>query len=75
ALIDALRSINPQVDNADFDHHGFGSVVAKAGGLSCEMVRMQTIKKKTTTRLPSADWTYNITPGQASIKGQHGPAA
>jgi alkaline phosphatase D len=36
---------------------------------------MQTIKKKTTTRLPSADWTYNITPGQPSIKGQHGPAA
>ena len=25
ALIDALRGINPWVDNADFDHHGFGS--------------------------------------------------
>jgi alkaline phosphatase D len=75
ALIDALRGINPQVDNADFDHHGFGSVVAKPSGLSCELVRMQTIKKKTTKKLPSAGWTYHITPGQPSIKGQHGPAA
>jgi alkaline phosphatase D len=75
ALIDALRGINPQVDNADFDHHGFGSVTAKPDGLTCEMVRMETIKKKSTKRLPSADWTYNITPGHPSIKGQHGPVA
>ena len=33
ALIDALRGINPQVDNADFDHHGFGSVTASGSGL------------------------------------------
>jgi alkaline phosphatase D len=74
-LIEALRSINPQVDNADFDHHGFGSVTAKRTGLSCEMVRMQTIKKRSTKQLPSTGWTYTITPGQPSIKGQHGPAA
>ena len=58
-----------------FDHHGFGAVVAKPSGLSCELVRMQTIKKKTTKKLLSADWTYHITSGQPSIKGQHGPAA
>lgn len=74
ALIDALRGINPQVDNADFDHHGFGAVTATAKGLTCEMVRMKTIKKRTTSKLPSADWTYRITPGSPSIKGQHGPA-
>jgi alkaline phosphatase D len=74
ALIDALRGINPQVDNADFDHHGFGAVTATAKGLTCEMVRMKTIKKRTTAKLPSADWTYRITPGSPSIKGQHGPA-
>jgi alkaline phosphatase D len=73
ALIDALRTINPHVDNADFDHHGFGAVTASATGLKCEMVRMQTIKKRSTAKLPSADWTYNITPGSPSIKGQHGP--
>jgi alkaline phosphatase D len=75
ALIDVLRGINPQVDNADFDHHGFGAVVAKPSGLSCAMVRMQTIKKKSTAKLPPADWTYHVTPGAPSIKGQHGPAA
>ena len=75
ALIDALRSINPQVDNADFDHHGFGSVTASGSGLTCEMVRMDTIKKKSTKKLPSADWTYRVTPGSPSIKGQHGPRA
>src|SRR3954447_33249 len=74
ALIDALRSINPQVDNADFDHHGFAAVTATPNGLTCEMVRMQTIKKRSTKRLPSAQWTYRVAPGQPSIKGQHGPA-
>jgi alkaline phosphatase D len=75
ALIDSLRGINPQVDNADFDHHGFGSVTATASGLTCEMVRMQTIKKRTTAKLPSAEWTYRVAPGAPSIKGQHGPKA
>jgi alkaline phosphatase D len=74
-VIDALRGFNPQVDNADFDHHGFGSVTATSAGLSCELVRLETIKKKSTKKLPSADWTYKITPGAPSIKGQHGPPA
>ena len=74
SIIDALRGINPQVDNADFDHHGFGSVTATPNGLTCEMVRMETIKKRSTKRLPSATWTYKIAPGSPSIKGQQGPA-
>ena len=73
AIIDALRGINPHVDNADFDHHGFAAVTAAPDGLTCEMVRMQTIKKRSTAKLPSADWTYHVTPGSPSIKGQHGP--
>src|SRR3954447_7346698 len=75
ALIGALRSINPHVDNADFDHHGFGAVTAKADGLTCEFVRLQTIKKKTTKTLPSKDWTYHVARGNPSIKGQHAPAS
>lgn len=74
-LIDALRGINPQVDNADFDHHGFGVVEAKPDGLTCSMVRMETIKKKTTAQLPAAEWSYKVERGNPSIKGQHGPAA
>src|SRR3954469_16350827 len=69
ALINALRGINPHVDNADFDHHGFGAVTASANGLTCEMVRMQTIKKRTTAKLPATDWTYKVAPGAPSIKG------
>jgi alkaline phosphatase D len=74
-IIGALRGINPQVDNADFDHHGFASVKADQQGFTCEMVRMQTIKKKSTAKLPSTDWTYHVTRGNPSVKGQHGPAA
>jgi alkaline phosphatase D len=73
ALINTLRDLNPQVDNADFDHHGFGSVTATSAGFSCEMVRLETIKKKSTKKLPSAPWTYKVAPGSPSIKGQHGP--
>ncbi|MCW2991184.1 MAG: hypothetical protein JWM73_1778 [Solirubrobacterales bacterium] len=75
ALIDQLRSINPWVDAADFDHHGYGKVVASKTGLQCDMVRMETIKKKTTKTLPGTDWSYKVARGQKSIKGQHGPAA
>ncbi|QEC46291.1 hypothetical protein FSW04_00995 [Baekduia soli] len=74
-LINALRDINPQVDNADFDHHGFGAVTATQEGLTCELVRMQTIKKRSSARLPSADWTYHVARGAPSVKGQHGPPA
>ena len=75
ALIDALRGINPWVDQADFDHHGFGKIKADANGLTCELVRMQTIKKRSTATLPSPDLTYTLKRGQTSIKGVHGPAA
>jgi alkaline phosphatase D len=74
-IIETLRGINPHVDNADFDHHGYGSVTARRNGLTCEMVRVETIKRKTKKTLPSRDWTYRIERGNPSIKGQHGPAA
>src|SRR5690606_24257083 len=33
-IIETLRGINPHVDNADFDHHGYGSVTARRNGLT-----------------------------------------
>lgn len=75
AIIDALRGVNPWVDQADFDHHGFGKIKADANGLTCELVRMQTIKKKSTATLSSADLTYTLKRGQTSVKGVHGPPA
>jgi alkaline phosphatase D len=74
AIIDTLRTVNPWVDQADFDHHGFGQITADAKGLRCEMVRLETIKTKSLTTLPSATYTYDVKRGQKSIKGVHGPA-
>jgi alkaline phosphatase D len=74
AIIDALRGVNPSVDQADFDHHGFGRITADSAGLRCELVRLETIKKKSLKTLPSATYTYDVKRGQKSIKGVHGPA-
>jgi alkaline phosphatase D len=69
SIIEALKGINPWVDQADFDHHGYGKVVATKDSFDCEMVRLQTIKKKTTAKLPSTGMHYRVARGQQSIKG------
>ena len=69
ALIDALRGINPWVDNADFDHHGYGRVVATQSSLDCEFVRLKTIKTKSRAKLSSHGFHYRVARGQTSIKG------
>ena len=69
SIIEALKGINPWVDSADFDHHGYGKVVATKDAFDCEMVRMQTIKHKTTARLPATGMHYRVARGQQSIKG------
>jgi alkaline phosphatase D len=68
-LIEALRGINPWVDSADLDHHGYGKIVATKDSLDCEMVRLQTIKKRSTAKLPSTGMRYHVARGQRSIKG------
>ena len=75
ALIDALRSINPWVDNADFDHHGFGKVTASKNEFDVDLVRLETIKKKSTKALPSGEYRYKVARGQKSINGVNGPPA
>ncbi len=72
-LIDALRNINPWVDYADFDHHGYGRIEARKDGLTCDLVRMRTIKQRTKEQVPAV--TYKVARGQASVKGQNGPPA
>ena len=69
SIIDALKGINPWVDQADFDHHGYGKVVATKDSFDCEMVRLQTIKKKSTAKLQSTGMHYRVARGQQSIKG------
>ncbi len=75
AIIDALRGVNPWVDQADFDHHGFGTVKATRDTFDVQIVRVETIKKRSRKTLPGAEWRYQIKRGQTSIKGVHGPPA
>jgi alkaline phosphatase D len=75
AIINALRAQNPWVDNADFDHHGYGVMELSSKGLKCDMRRLQTIKKKSTALVAGDDFSYTAARGQTSVKGQHGPAA
>jgi alkaline phosphatase D len=69
AIFDALRGLNPWVDSVDFDHHGYARAIATKDSFECEMVRMQTIKKKTTAKVPSSGFHYRVARGQQSIKG------
>ncbi|MGZ6680554.1 MAG: alkaline phosphatase D family protein [Solirubrobacteraceae bacterium] len=69
SLIDALKGINQWVDNADFDHHGYGKVVATQSSFDCSMVRLKTIKQRSTAKLPPTGFHYKVARGQSSIIG------
>jgi len=69
ALIDSLRGLNPWVDVADFDHHGYGLVEASSTTFDCELVRMQTVKQKTTKTLDSKGWHWKLPRGAVGTKG------
>jgi alkaline phosphatase D len=75
ALVATLRGLNPWVDQADLDHHGYGVIEASTKGLSSRFVRMQTIKARTRATLPETGFTYRLERGQTSIKGVNGPVA
>jgi alkaline phosphatase D len=68
-VIQTLKAINPWVDSTDFDHHGYGRVVATKDAFDCELVRLQTIKKRSTAKLPSTGFHYRVGRGQQSILG------
>jgi alkaline phosphatase D len=67
-VIDALLGINPWVDYADFDHHGYVVVEAGRRQLKATLRRISTIKKRSATRLP--DVSYTIERGEVSLKGK-----
>jgi alkaline phosphatase D len=68
AIITALRGINPWVKSADFDHHGFAKVRATQDSFDCELVRLETIKKRSRAVLPaSADFKFSVKRGQKSL--------
>ncbi len=73
AVIDGLRAINPWVDQADFDHHGYGLVSASQTSFDCTLKRVKTIKARSRDTLPDAAFHYSVGRGQTSIKGVNGP--
>lgn len=74
-LIDTLRGINPWVDQADFDHHGYGLVEARPDGMTSSFVRLETVKRRTRRTLAPKGFTWEVARGQTSIKGVNGPPA
>jgi alkaline phosphatase D len=73
-IINALRGINPWVDQADFDHHGYALVRASRSGFDCTLRRLETIKRPTRKLLSSDGFRYHMQRGQKSIKGVNGPS-
>jgi alkaline phosphatase D len=70
ALVDALLSFNPWADTADLDHHGYGVGEATRDELKVRFRRLQTIKRRTTARLPDLTWTVDR--ASPSIVDQNG---
>ncbi len=73
AILDALRAVNPWVDQADFDHHGYGLVEATDKAFDVTLKRLRTIKKRSRETLPATGFRYTVARGQTSIKGVNGP--
>jgi alkaline phosphatase D len=68
-------SINPWVDQADFDHHGYARVQASRTAFECTLKRAETIKRRTRAQLATNGYRYRLERGQKSIKGVNGPPA
>jgi len=75
AVIEALRGFNPWVDQADFDHHGYGVVEASKTEFDVTLKRLQTIKRRTRKTLSDDGFRWRVERGQTSIKGVNGPDA
>jgi alkaline phosphatase D len=68
-LIEVLRGINPWVDAADLDHHGYGLVRASRSEFDCTLRRLETIKRRSRRMLPEDGFRYRVARGQTSIVG------
>lgn len=80
AIYKILLGSNPWLVNGDVDHHGYGRVTADGSGFKCDLVRMQTIKKKSTVKMPLNDpagkpwngidgtFSWTVRPGTAGLK-------
>ena len=75
AIIDALRAVNPWVDQADFDHHGYGARQGRRGN-GVRRARSSACRRSRRGRrqdAPTTGFRYTVARGQTSIKGVNGP--
>jgi alkaline phosphatase D len=70
ALFEVLRGLNPWVDQADLDHHGYALVRASRSTFDCTLRRLETIKRRSRALLPEEGFRYRVARGQTSIVGQ-----
>ena len=70
AIIDALRGINPWVDQADFDHHGYGLAKVTRKAFDVTLKRVSTIKEKTTATETTDGFRYRVERGPEVDQGR-----
>ncbi len=80
-IYDILLGANPWLTNGDIDHHGYGRVKADGAGFGCDLVRMKTIKQKSTAKMPlndpagapwngnSGTFSWKVAPGHPGLSG------
>jgi len=83
SIIKILRGINSWVEDADFDHHGYGSATVSSSNYECELVRMATIKALDDTTIapngidadkkPKKSWKWRIPSGAKTTVGHRLP--
>jgi alkaline phosphatase D len=73
AILDGLRAVNPWIEQADVDHHGYALVRASRHAFDVTFKRVQTIKQPTSPLLPDTGFRWRVERGQRSVKGLSGP--
>lgn len=68
-VVEALRPINPWVEQADLDHHGYGLVRATPDDLDVTLKRLRTIKRSSRATLPEAGYRWRVARGQTTLSG------
>jgi alkaline phosphatase D len=68
-LVEVLRGLNPWIDQADLDHHGYALVSASRNRFDVRLRRLETIKRRSRRMLPEDGFRYRVARGQNSIVG------
>jgi hypothetical protein len=70
-MIDALKGLNPWVDNAGFDHNGNARVTATQNAFDRELVRLRTIERRPSASLDGLPALGHTASTSNSITSRH----